>query len=91
MCSFSELRTAPLKRVEVELAVLHRLDVGVLAVHGDRPEADVGGGRHVEDELVGVEHRDVAAAAGGAPVEGDLQFLTGHGLTSPPRRRRAPS
>ena len=60
---------------QVELAVGHRLDVLVLAVHGDGPEADVGDLGHVEDELVGVEHGDVAAAARGAPVERDLELL----------------
>ena len=75
---------------EVELAVLHRLDVVVLAVDGDRPQADVGGGGDVEDELVGVEHGDVAAAAPGAPVQRDLELLVSHALTSPPRRSRAP-
>ena len=65
----------PVEEGEVELAVRHRFDVFVLAVDGDGPQADVRGGRDVEDELVGVEHGDVAAAAPGAPVERDLKFL----------------
>ena len=82
---------------EVELAVGHRLDVVVLAVDGDRPEADVGGRGHVEDELVGVEDRHVAAAAGCAPVERDsgasssaTSHLSARSASSAVRTRQGP-
>ena len=59
---------------QVQLLVGHGLDVAVLPVRGDGPEPDVGQGGHVQEELVGVEDRDVAAPAGGTPVERDLQL-----------------
>ena len=57
-----------------DLAVRHRLDVRALEVERHGPEDDVDGRGHVEDLLGEVDDRLLAAAAGGAPVEGDLGF-----------------
>ena len=72
--SCSVVRMAPLMKAASDRAVRHRLDVLVLEVHGHRPEDDVDRGDHVEDVLGQVDDGLLAAAAGGAPVEGDFRL-----------------
>jgi hypothetical protein len=60
---------------DVDVPVGHRLHVLVFEVHGTRPEHDVGHLDDVEDLLVDVEQRHVAAAAARGPVHPDLQLV----------------
>ena len=60
-----------------DLFVLHRRDILLFSVLGNRPHDDV---RHVadrEDPLVGVEDRHIASAAGCRPVDGKVDLAAG--------------
>ncbi len=72
------------------LAVGHLLDVADLAVDGAGPEDDVEGGGHVEDLLVDRQDGDLAAAAGGGPVEGQFAFGLLSLMPGPPSPLRVP-
>ena len=83
MCAFSALRIAPLtKQTSISPSGM-RLDVGVLEVGRGRPEGDVGDGHDVEQVLVHLEKRDVAAAAAGGAVHAELELAhSAHRLAS---------
>ena len=55
--AFSRVADAAREEGQVDRAVGHRLDVGVLGVHDRRPEDDVEALGEVEDRLVQVDAR----------------------------------
>ncbi len=65
---------------DVDVAVGQRLDVGVLEVGRRGPERDVGDGDDVEQVLVDLEERDVAATTTGGAVHAEPELA--HGYTA---------
>ena len=60
-----------------DLAVVHDLDVLLLSILGDGPHDDVGHVADGQQPLVSVQQGHVASAAGGAPVDGELDLSAG--------------
>ncbi len=63
---------APVEQADVDGLVVHLLDVAHLGVDRHRPQHDVEGLGHLEDLVVDGQDGDVAAAAGGGPVQRQL-------------------
>ena len=74
---------------QVDRAVVHLLDVGVLGVHDGRPEDDLEMLGEVEDRLAEVDDADVAAAARRCPVH--REAVLARGAHASPPRAQAPS
>ena len=63
------------EQADVDVLVRHGLHVFVLGVHGHRPEEDIGHLIHHEDFFAQFHDGDLAAAAGGGPVQGEFEFF----------------
>ena len=74
MCSFSELRMAPLNRQASMLASGIFSTSAYLASMADRPEYDIGCFGKLEYLIADSQGGYFAAAAGGSPVKGDLSL-----------------